>query len=146
MRILGTLNSPQLILKSAPPLPSDEILSRHLFRRSVSNITPLQALQLAQAAKAMIGGGTDLFDIMGYAKNILGVDQLAIVQSGKDEGTAISVGKHIGDNVYIQMERGREETSGKVTVEVEVTPNITIESEAGQDLHKGIGVNWKWNY
>ena len=36
--------------------------------------------------------------------------------------------------------------SGAVSVEVQVTPNITVDSRVGTDNKQGVGVNWKWDY
>ncbi|MFA4910589.1 MAG: translocation/assembly module TamB domain-containing protein, partial [Desulfobacteria bacterium] len=52
VHISGDLSSPRVTLESDPPLPSDEVLSHLLFRRSATRITPLQAFQLARAIKA----------------------------------------------------------------------------------------------
>ena len=43
-------------------------------------------------------------------------------------------------------ERGMQDESGKVTVEVEVMPNVTVETEVKENAEGGVGVNWKWNY
>jgi len=33
-----------------------------------------------------------------------------------------------------------------VAVEVDITPNISLESKVGADSNQGVGVNWKWDY
>ena len=146
IRLTGTPASLKLTLDSTPPLPSDEILSRILFGRSVTQISPVQALQLAAAVKAL-AGGSSIFDVMDRTRQFLGVDQLDIKTSGDTKGdAALSMGKYLRDDVYLEVEQGLGKESGKVSVEMELTPNITIETEAGADAQGGVGFNWKWDY
>ncbi|MFH1351287.1 MAG: translocation/assembly module TamB domain-containing protein [Pseudomonadota bacterium] len=146
IEVSGNPSSPDFRMESDPPMPSDEILSRLLFGRSASSITPLQALSLAQALNAM-SGGRSMFDIMDRTRKLLGVDQLDIKQADeKGGGTALSVGKYVREDVYMEVEKGVGTEGGKVSVEIELTPNITVETEAGADAQGGVGINWKWDY
>jgi translocation and assembly module TamB len=146
IRLSGPLTSLVVSMDSEPPLPSDEILSRLLFGRSVAYISPMQALQLAQALNAMRGSGST-FGFMDRTRRILHVDQLDIKSSEEDDGgTSVRVGKYVLDNVYLEIEQGVGTEGGKISSEVELTPNITFESETGTDAHVGVGLNWKRDY
>jgi translocation and assembly module TamB len=48
--------------------------------------------------------------------------------------------------VTVGVEQGMGAQSGAVSVEVQVTPNITIDSRVGANNKQGVGVNWKWDY
>ena len=112
----------------------------------MSSITPFQALRLAQAVNSLAGGG-GLFDIMDRTRKIIGVDQLDVKQADEKGGkTSVSVGKYLRDNVYMEMEKGLGTEGGKISVEVELSPNISLETDAGSDANAGVGVNWKWDY
>ena len=112
----------------------------------MTHITPVQALRLTEALNAMRGGRSAL-DIMDRTRRALGVDQLDIKQSDKNMGEAsVSAGKYLGDNVFLGMEKGVGKEGGKVRVEVELTPNISVETDAGSDARGGVEFNWKWDY
>jgi translocation and assembly module TamB len=145
LEIGGPIKNPNIELSSDPALPSDEILSRLLFGRSVTDITPFQAVQLALAANTLAGGGG--FDLMGRTRKILHVDQLEVknLEGDKDEAT-VSAGKYLTETVYLEVEKGLGPKSGKASVEWEATPNIGIETEVGENADAGMGINWKWNY
>ncbi len=146
VRISGPLSAPEVALTSEPSLPSDEILSRLLFGRNVASITPIQALRLAHAARTLSGGG-GTFDLMGRTRRLLGIDQLEIKQAGEGIGQAtVSAGKYLREGVYLEVEKGVGPESGKSSVEVEMTPNITLETEVGENARGGVGLNWKLNY
>ena len=40
-------------------------------------------------------------------------------------GTTLSAGKYITDDIYLSLDQGLTPGSSKVTVEVELTPNLT---------------------
>lgn len=148
LNIRGDIHSPELVLSSEPDLPQDEILARLLFGRGAAQISPLQALRLAQAARALsgygAGGGPNL---LGKTGRLLGLDQLGLRGSEEGmEGTKVGAGKYLTEEIYVDYEQGLAERSGKVTVEVEVHPNVTVETEVGTDAGTGIGVNWKLDY
>jgi translocation and assembly module TamB len=146
IQLSGALTSPDISIESEPPLPSDEVLSNLLFGRGVAHISPIQALQLAQALNAMAGKG-NTFDLADRTRRILRVDQVDIKQSDEeDEGASVIIGKYLNENVYVEIEQGVGKEGGKVLSEVELTPNITLESETGTDAHVGVGLNWKWDY
>ncbi len=147
LRITGPVNSPKLNLESNPPLASDEVLSRLLFNRRLTDITPLQALQLAQAANAL-RGGSDAFDLMGKTRNLLGVDQLELrqEQGGSMGDTMVGVGKYLTEKIYVDLEQGLGKEMGKVSVEVQLTPFISIVGEVGVDHRSGIGLFWKYDF
>ena len=128
-------------------MPKDEILSRVLFGRSADNLSPVQALRLVQALNMLAGGGQGNFDVMGRARKLLGVDTLDAVQSDDENGgTALSIGKYITDDVYLEAEQGLGGDSGKVSVEIELSPNLSVETEVGANSQGGIRLNWRWDY
>ena len=145
LQLSGTVARPEVALSSEPALPSDEIISRLLFGRGVANISPVQALRLAQAVNTMAGGGG--FDFLGRTRRFLGIDQLEVKQAGEDLREAtISAGKYVGEKVYVEVERGIGSQSGKASVALELTPNISVETEVGANAEGGVGLNWKWDY
>lgn len=145
INLTGDLKKPEVTLTSDPSLPSDEILSQLLFGRDVSQITPLQAIQLGNALNTMMGNSR--YDIMGSTRKMLGVDQLDLVQTGENnDESAVSVGKYLSDELYIELEKGLGTESGKASFTWEVTPNITLDTELNENSSTGVGINWKWDY
>ncbi len=146
VQLSGPASAPEVSLTSNPVLPSDEILSRLLFGRSVGEITPMQAVRLAYAASILAGSGSG-WDLMGCARDLLGVDQLEIKESEEEGGEiSIGVGKYLGERVYLEVEQGLGPGGAKGTVAVEITPNITVETEVGGESDAGIGIRWKRDY
>ncbi len=145
VNLLGPVTSPKIQLSSEPPLPSDEILSRLLFGRSAKSISPIQAVQLANAINTLAGGGGT--DILGRIRRLIGVETLSLNQSGEDyTQSTVSLGKYLSEDVYVEVEKGLSPETGKAALKWDVTPNITVGTEAGVNAQTGVSVDWKWDY
>jgi translocation and assembly module TamB len=147
VQLSGSVSEPTLRIESDPPMPSDEALSRLLFGKGMDEMSPFQALRLAQAIKALSGDGSGILDFFDRTQKLIGVDQLDIRQAGEtSDQTALSVGKYIGEGIYVEVEKGLWSESDKVSIEADITPNISVESEAGTISGGGVGINWKFDY
>lgn len=146
--VTGTVINPTLTLTSQPELPRDEILSRVLFGRSASQITAAQGLQLAQAAAALASGQLGLMERL---RESVGLDQLNVSSevdpaTGQPTSPSVTAGKYIGNGVFVGVEQGATSDSTRTKVEIEIAPNVTIQSEVGIDSSAGVGLNWRWDY
>lgn len=146
LRVTGRASDPKLELTSDPVRPQDEIMAEILFGRDVSSITPVQGLQLAAALNTLRGGGGNSPGLLDMVRSQLGVDTLDVGGDGPDGGTNVKAGKYLSDDVFLQVERGVTPGSGKATVEVEVLPNVTVQTEVTEDSQTGFGVQWKYDY
>lgn len=144
VQILGRASGPSLSFVSDPPFPEDEILARLLFGRSPTDLSPAQAIELASAAAELsgVGGGGN---IMARIRDTLQLDRLEI-QEGDDEGTELSAGRYVSDGVFVGVDQNLTAGTSRVTVEVELTPNISVETDIGSDSTGRVGVNFEWDY
>jgi len=141
--VTGTAAAPEIRLESAPPLPEDEIMSHLLFGRSAARVSATQAVRIALALRTLAGGGNAM-NLLGRTRKLLGVDQLDLRQGEDGEGTRVGVGKYLTDDLYLDLEQGAN--TGRVRVELEVLPNITIDGEITDKAEAGVGLNWKHDY
>ena len=63
-------------------------------------------------------------------------------QTGEAE---VSVGKYVTDNIYVGVDQGAQ-SGTRAKVQIELTPNISVESEMGQSTDSSVGIVWKWDY
>lgn len=147
-QISGSTNSPKIEFSSIPPLPKDEILSRIMFGQKLKNISPYQALQLADMLRSLSGSGSGgSMNPLSKLQDTLGIDELKINnQSGNTEDVTVGVGKYVRENVYLEVEGGAGENSGKVSVEVDLTPRISVETETRQNADSALRLNYKYDY
>lgn len=145
--ITGPIREPALKIESTPAMPQDEALSILLFGKNSTKISPVQAVQLANSLRKLSGKGGGGFDPAGTVRNLLGVDDFNInggVENGA--GASVGIGKYIGDNIYLEVESGAQTGNGKARIEVQVAPNISVESSTGATGDNNVGVNWKHDY
>lgn len=142
INLAGDLNDPEITLSASPALPDDEILARVLFGRSPSQLSPLQAAQLAGAAAQLAGG--DAFNLTGGLEAATGLDRLDF---GFDEtgGATLATGKYLADDVYLEVQSG---VSGAPGVALEWTPleNLAIDAEVDPELGPKVAIQWKRDF
>ena len=145
LRLTGTLSEVKLALTSEPPLPQDEVLAQVLFGRDLSRISPVQAIQLARVA-AMFNKGLAGMQFFSGTVGLPGIDRIDIRTGEKADETVVGMGKYLTDSVYVEVEQGTATDSGKVSVEVEVTPNISVKGDVDAKERSGVGLFWNKDY
>ncbi|MFC3078362.1 translocation/assembly module TamB domain-containing protein [Phenylobacterium terrae] len=142
VRIRGTAAEPEITLSSRPVLPSDEVLSQVLFGRSASQLSPLEAAQLASALSALAGGGG--FDVIGGLRSFAGLDRLALV-GGDESGVMVAGGKYLTDDVYLEIIGGGRQGPA-AQVEWRVSRNLSILSRLTGQGDSRLAVRWRRDY
>ena len=145
VHIYGNLNAVELDMESDPPLPEDQVLARLLFDRDLKQLSPIQALQLARTAAALSGGGFGLGGLP-TGRAVPFVDRMQLKTGEEPSDTALGVGKYLGERAYVEIEQGIGPESSKVSVELELTPNLSVGSEVESDAQSSVGVFWKKDY
>ncbi|MCD6293367.1 MAG: translocation/assembly module TamB domain-containing protein [Deltaproteobacteria bacterium] len=153
--VSGPADAFKLKLSSQPSLPQDEIMAQILFGQSVAKLNTFQALQLAYSVNELAGGYGP--DVMGKTRSFLGLDRLNFNggdENGKNNGDdsdnspgpSVSMGKYVTDRVYVGIEQDITDAKQDVVVEVNITPNFTVESKTGTRSGAGLGFNWNYDY
>jgi translocation and assembly module TamB len=139
----GPVSAPVITLGSTPALPEDEILAQLLFGRSVSNLSPVQLLQMADAAAALAGGGTQ-GGIFANLREGLGLDDLD-VQTDAEGNAAVRAGRYLSDNVYTDVTVGGG-GEADISLNIDLTPNITARGSFSSDGSSSLGVFFERDY
>ena len=104
---------------------------------------PVEAVQLAESAATLAGrGGTS--GITDRLRRTVGFDTLSVGAAG-ESGASVTAGKYLADDVLLEVEQGTQPGSSRVGVEIEITPNISVETSTSGTGGE-VGANWKWNY
>jgi translocation and assembly module TamB len=151
VNVTGRAGAPKLALTSTPALPQDEILSRVLFGSNVGSLTPSQGIQLAAAAAQLAQGGPGVTD---RVRSAVGLDRLDLSSGGANpngtqgaaKGTTVSGGKYIANGVFVGVAQGVGSNSSQAKVEVEITPNISVNSTFGTASGSGFGAKYSVDY
>lgn len=138
----GLASSPEVRFTSSPELPEEEVLARLLFGRDMTQISALQALQLANAIRVLAGKGGE--GVLGRLRQTFGLDDLDVSTSESGE-TGLSFGKYVSDNVYTGVtvdSSGRSE----INLNLSLSPSLTLRGSAGSDANTGIGIFFERDY
>lgn len=140
--LVGSANAPRLELSSTPPMSESEIVSHILFGTNSGDISPLQAILLANTLQEIHSGhfGGGLFENLRKAT---GLDDLSFSTNEEGQGM-VGIGKYLGNGVYMSIKGGLG--LGEAAVEIPVSEHISVETAVGTHGNTGIGVNWTWAY
>jgi len=139
----GPLSSPRLTFQSAPHLPTSSILSMILFNKEISEITPFQAIHIAQTIVSLSGGTGP--DVLAKIRKSLGVDRLNIVSSptGSDE-VSVQIGKYLTRGVMVTLSQGLD--TSHVIVEVDLKKGFIFQAETQEQEEGKFTLKWNRNY
>lgn len=147
LTMTGTPQNPAFGLTTEQGLPEDEILAQLLFGQSMLELSPGQALRVAQILATLTGGGPGggILDPLGLLRQSFGLDMLTV---GIDDetGPTLAAGRYISDQVYVGVEQGTQPGTGRVRAEIDITDRITAETQLGGAEEGRVGVRWRWDY
>ena len=138
----GPASSPDISFSSSPELPEDEVLAQLLFGRNLSNLSALQALELANAVATLAGrGGVGL---LSRLRDSFGLDDLDVSQT-EEGGTAVRAGKYISDNIYsdVVVESGGR---AEINLNLDVTSDITARGSVDNTGNSSLGIFFERDY
>lgn len=143
--VTGYANDPKFGFSSSPALPQDEILAQLIFGRGLSNLSPLQIAQLAEAAAQLagIGGNTTLLESL---RNQLGVDDLDVKTDEATGDTSVSVGRYLNDRTYLSIEKGANAGSGKARIDLDIGRGVKLRGEASDAGEAKGGIFYEREY
>jgi len=137
----GRISAPELTLTSSPELPDEEILSQLLFGRALTEISALQAAQMAAAVATLTGGGGDL---SGSIRKSFGLDDIDLTTSENGDA-ALKVGKYLSEKIYTDV---TIDSSGKseINLNLDASKNVTVKGSLSTDGNTSLGVFFEKDY
>ena len=143
--ITGPANAPRFNFTSSPQLPEDEILAQLVFGRSISNLSPLQIAQLAEAA-GQLTGAVSGDGLVEQLRRAVGVDDIDVRTDEETGDTTLGVGKYLNDRTYLGIESGGSAGSGKAKIDLDIGKGVKLRGEAGSDGETKGGIFFEREY
>ncbi len=140
--IEGDATAPEIHFLSSPELPEEEVISRLLFSKSLSNLSAFQAAQLASAVATLAGKGGE--GIVGKLRKSFGLDDLDLT-SDESGATTVKVGKYISEKVYTNVAVGSDGKT-EVSINLDVRKDVTVRGTAASDGSTGVGIYYERDY
>ena len=138
----GPAGAPEVSFESTPQLPQDEVLAQLIFGRNLSEISPLQAVQLAAAVGTLAGrGGGGLID--GFRQE-LGLDDFDVT-TDDDGNAAVRAGAYLSENVYTDVTINSEGET-EINLNLDITSEITAKGTVDADGETSIGIFFERDY
>lgn len=138
----GPADAPGIRFRSNPELPEEEVVARLLFGRGLTNLTPVQAAQLASAVATLTGrGGGGVVDRL---RKSFGLDDFD-VSAAEGGAAAVRAGKYLTENVYVDLKLDADGKS-EVSINLDLSPSVTVRGRSGGDGGTGIGIHFERDY
>lgn len=145
LKLSGRASAPQISASSVPAAPQDEVFARLLFGRSVTSLSPLEGLQLANSIaeiSGMSGGGPG---VLTTIKDRFGLDVLT-VDLGKGGDATVRAGRYLTDKVYFELRQGGDSAGTRGVLELQIDENLSVETEVGADSSSSVGGRYRYDY
>ncbi len=154
IRISGRPSAPRVAFSSTPALPQDEIMAQILFGRSTTQLSPLQLAEIGQSIGSLSGLTGSGGGVLDRLRKAMGFDRLGVssdpnaaaAASSPLGGSSLEVGRYVAPGVYLGAKQGATSGSSTAVVEIELTPQIKVQSEIGSDARSKVGVAIEWDY
>ncbi|WP_308916369.1 translocation/assembly module TamB domain-containing protein [Jannaschia sp. LMIT008] len=138
----GPATEPEVRFESSPDVPQEEILAQIFFGRDLSELSPLQAIQLANSVAVLAGRGSG--GLLERLRGSAGLDDLDVTTDA-DGNTAVRAGKYISDNVYTDVQVNQQGEAA-ISLNIDVTPNLTVRGATGADGEASVGLFFERDY
>jgi len=142
----GEMMDPGLTLRSKPPLSQREILSRMVFNKSLSDITPFQSKEIAKSIKNL--NKTSASDPLETLQKTVGIDRIDIAQT-EYQGTqdvSVEVGKYITDSTVLLVRKNVNTEGNQFGIETNLSDHIKLQAEYSNDKTGQVNLLWKNDY
>ncbi|HJS80212.1 MAG TPA: translocation/assembly module TamB domain-containing protein [Vitreimonas sp.] len=139
LRLTGTARDPEITFTSDPPLPEDEILPQVLFGRSVEDLSPLEAAQLAASLAALSGRAS--LDLVDAARAAAGLDRFNVRQD-EAGGFLVAGGVYLTRDVYVEV--GRSGTGeAQSSIEWTLRPRLVLITSFLGNGDQRVSLRWR---
>ncbi len=140
--IEGPANAPEVTFQSTPDLPQDEVLAQLIFGRNLSEISPLQAVQLAAAVGTLAGRGSG--GLIDNFRQGIGLDDFDVTTDAEGNA-AVRAGKYLTENVYTDVTINADGET-EINLNLDVTDNVTAKGTVDADGETSIGIFFERDY
>ena len=138
----GPATEPVVSFNSTPELPQDEVLSQLIFGRNLTDISPLQAVQLAAAIGTLAGrGGNGVIDNFRQDLNLDDFD----VTTDEEGNAAVRAGAYLSENVYTDVTVSSDGTT-EINLNLDITDEISARGSVDDDGETSIGIFFQRDY
>jgi hypothetical protein len=129
VNVRGTLDQPEIVLSSMPPLEQADILSLIVFNQPVNQLGEGDQVSLAQRAQSLAAGAVtgQLAQSIGKALNL---DTFEIdVAPENGSGPQVTIGQQLGQSLYLKVQQGvGNQNTTNVVIEYELAEWVRLQT------------------
>lgn len=147
--VKGALDDLSLVFRSSPQMTQKEILCHILFGRGLREITPFQGAELTKSINKLANSSSQGIDILDKIRNSFGfIDRVDFVHGSGDQAGDLSlkVGSYLFPRLFVGVKKNFTSHANGIEIEADLTRNVKLQAEFGDDREKHIHLKWKRDY
>jgi translocation and assembly module TamB len=145
LTLSGRATEPKITASSTPAAPQDEVFARLLFGRSVSSLSAIEGLELANSIAALSGGTDIRGGVLGNLRDRFGLDVLS-VELDESGNASVKAGAYLASNIYFELRQGGASGGTTGRIELQIDENLSVETEVGADSSSSVGARYRLDY
>jgi translocation and assembly module TamB len=130
LTVSGSAKDPKITLSSVPEAPQDEVLAQLLFKRSTSDLSPLELASIAAGLAELSGVTSGVGGPLAGLRNSLGLSRLS-VGSSPSGAPSVEAGRYVAPGVYVGARQSATGNGSEATVQVDLAKGLKLETTAG---------------
>ena len=140
--VSGPANDPAIRLSSTPELPQDEILSRILFDRAAGGLFRCAGRATCAGYCHPVWRWPPAYSINCVARSA----STASTSPPMPRQPAVGVSRYVADNVRIGVRAGARPEDTGVSVDIDLTRRLRLQSQVGADGRSSVGIGYEIEY
>ncbi|MGH8548996.1 MAG: translocation/assembly module TamB domain-containing protein [Methylococcales bacterium] len=137
VQVTGTASAPEVQLQSEPAMADSEILSWLVLGRPSSEAGKGFGALLLAASSEFTGSNS----LVNQTRDRLGLDELSFDSSEDTTSGIVSLGKRIGENLYLNYQQGIIEQGYKIKAIYRLTPAWSLIAESARESN-AVEIEW----
>jgi translocation and assembly module TamB len=146
INVSGRAKSPQLTLSSTPDLPQADIVTLLVVGKTSDRLTESERGGLSSRAQQIVGN-VAAGELEQLLAKPLGLDTLDIQTGDKLEGSRVSVGRYITQDIFLLYEQPLgDEKGNKVGVEYSINRHLKVKVSGSNTGDAALDILWRIDY
>ncbi len=145
--LYGSAQEMSIDLSSDPAMNESDIISYLVFGRATDDLGGDQAFSVEKSALSYTGGL-----LAGELRNLLGdmafIDSFSVDSGSSQNGFgSVTLGKYITPKIFVSHRQGLSENEASYQeIIYELTPDIKLETQIGQDHTSSADITWEYDF
>lgn len=139
LNLKGAVENPSIVFSSIPAVPKDEVIALLVFGKNKNELSPFQALRLANAIYQISRGKNNTggtFDVLGNTERFLDLDNFNV-----ESDNTIGAGKYLSEDLYVGTDYNPTTSESNFLLELRLSDTIKLKGKLNNGVNSINNIN-----